>query len=604
MIRALTVAVPRPAPSHDGAASRYRMALLALRFAPLLVAMPVWALSLGRIDVRSLGRGGLPPALPLSWYCALAAVVVGASLTAWARRANPWLTSLYIAGTIVILYCTVPAIAAAPHYAWVYKHVGVMRFIATHGGIDPSVDIYNRWPAFFAAAAAFSNWAHIDALSYVGWAEPFFAMVDAVLLAAIGLALSGDRRVAGYSALIFTLGNWIGQNYFSPQAFAFTLTLGLLLVFVRAFSTGELRPRFGALLRRLEKVPRQTERLAPPLPWSRMASAMVALGLDAVIVAAHQLTPYVLLLELGALLVLGVTRTWWLVLAMAGVTLAYLAPNLSYVAHNFGLFTSLNPVSNLNKGDRGVAHLNFFQSNAGGMLSVTLILLMLISAWRMTRLGRGHRALTLVVLAIAPFGVLFAQDYGGEASLRVFLFSSPWRDVLISLGLLTVADHRLRQVIATAICALVTVFFVQAFYGAEELNLMPSAEVAGSEYFYAHAPAGSVLVQASPDFPGRVGARYALMRGPQAEDQPNLVSLPSFQGRPLGRAQIPIVISVIHQYARTGFVVFATTGYRFAELQEVTLPGALASLERAIATSSQFRLWYANADVRIYELSG
>jgi len=570
----------------------------------LAVAVTLWLVSLGQIDLTRLGKGGLPSVLPLTWYMSLALVVGGASLSTWARRPNIWVASAYILATIIVLYCTVPAITSVPHYSWVYKHIGVTRFIAAHGGVDPSVDIYNRWPGFFSLAAAFASWSHLNVISFAAWAEPFFALIDAVLIAAVAHSISRDARMAAYCALIFTLGNWIGQDYFSPQALAFTLALALLLVFVRCFATGATRRPLVGLLARVVRRPQPPEPLATRLPWSTRASVLVVLGLNAVIVATHQLTPYAVLLEVGALLVLGVNRARLLFAAMVLLTLAYLIPNVSYISHNFGLFTSLNPVSNLNKGEKLVTHLNAFQANAGGALSISLLALMLLAALRMARLGHGQRALTLCVLAIAPFGILLAQNYGGEASLRVFLFSSPWRDVLIALGLQTVVSHRWRQLSALAVCALATTLFVQAFYGSEELNIIPPGEVAASEYFYSHAPAGSVLVQAAPDFPARIGARYALMRGPQQEDQPNLVSLPSFQDQALGPADLSTVTAVIHQFSQRGFVVFATSEYRFTELHEITQPGALASLERAVAVSGLFRLWYSNSDTRIYELAG
>ncbi|HSS04772.1 MAG TPA: hypothetical protein VLK89_06260, partial [Solirubrobacterales bacterium] len=466
---------------------------------------------------------------------------------------------IYITGTIVVLHCTMPAITDFPQYSWLYKHVGVVRFIEAHGGLDRSVDLYNRWPGFFTLAASFSSWVHLDALSYAAWAEPFFAVVDAMLVAAMGFAISRDRRIAGYSALIFTIGNWVGQGYFAPQAVAFTLTMTLMLVFVRSFATGDIRPRLAAILARVvrRQQPPQLQPFASSLGWTAQTSAAVVLTLDIAIVITHQLTPFLLLSGLGALLLLGVTRARWLILLMAIIAVGFLLPNLDYMINHYGLFTGFDPLNNVGHGATKVSGLSLFQSNAGGMLSVTLSLLALWGALRLARIGKGRTAITLLALAVAPFVLLFAQDYNGEASLRVFLFSSPWRDVIISLGILTLLDHRLRQLAALSICAVLTVFFVQAFYGLAEVEVIPPGEVAASEYYYAHSPAGSVLMQASiGDFPSRLGARYAVMSGPQEEDRPNLLGSPRFIDRPLGPADIPAVISEIHQYSRKGFLIF------------------------------------------------
>jgi hypothetical protein len=577
----------------------------AIACVPLVAALSLWALSLRHIDLGALGKGGLAPWLPMTWFAALAVVLAGASLSTWARKPNTWLMVAYILATIVVLYCTVPAITHFPQYSWLYKHVGVTRFISAHHGLQRSADLYNRWPGFFALAASFSRWAHVDPLSFAGWAQPFFAVIDAIMVAAVGLAIGRDRRVAGYAALIFTIGNWVGQGYFAPQAAAFTLTMALLLVFVRTFASGGPRERLIAIVAGVVRRPQGCERLAEELSWRTPVGVAVVLMLDAAVVVTHQLTPFVLLIELVALLVLGVTRARWLILATALITAGFLAPNISYMAHHYGLFTGFNPVNNLAHGDGGVSKLNFFQSNAGGMLSIALILLMGFAAVRLARLGKGRAALTLGVLAIAPFGILLAQDYNGEASLRVFLFSSPWRDVLIALGFQSLRGQRARQLVALLSCAVLVSLFVQAFYGNAELNVIPSGEVRASEYFYRHAPAGSALVQASIDnFPSRLGARYPLIRGPQQEDEPNLLGMRQFRDRHLGSADMPAVVSAMQQYAPSGFLVFTSSAYREEQLYELAPQGALAALERAVVASGRFRLWYANTDTRIYELFG
>jgi hypothetical protein len=568
-------------------------------------AIGLWALSLPQIHVYSLGRYGLAPGLPATWYLALALLICGAVASSWGARPNGALTALYIAGIVAVLFATVPAITPVPHYAWVYKHIGVTRSINTYGGVNfASGDIYHRWPGFFAFAAVFSRLAGTDPLSFAAWAEPFFALVDALLVAVVARSITRDIRVAGYAALIFTLGSWVGQAYFAPQALAYTLAFVLLLVFVRAFTSGPIQPWIRRLTEKVIRREQPPATFATALPWSRPTSIAIVLALDVVIVATHQLTPYVLVLELGALTVLGVARPRWLFMAMGAITVGYLAPNLGFVVHNYGLFSGLNPTRNIQGGSWGAPHVDWLDSNAGGVLSAVLIIGMLVSAVWLARLGRGSEALPLLVLASAPFGILLAQNYGGEASLRVFLFSSPWRDVLVALGIGAIARPRLRMGAALAMSFVLAYLFVAAFYGEEEFNAFQRGEVTASEYFYSHAPSGSVLLLSAPDFPTKSGPRYSLMAGSQAEDGLNIAGTGTFQDRPLGPAQVPAVVSLIHQYSRKGYVAFSTTEYKYANIKELTPPGQLESLERAVAASGLFRLWYSSPDTRIYELSG
>src|SRR5258708_7899231 len=136
---------------------------------PLAAGVLAWALSLPLIQPYALGRYGLAPALPGAWYGALVLLVVGAVSTIWLGD-RAVIAALYIAAIVAVLYATVPAVTSVPHYAWVYKHIGVTRLISDHGGVPfASGDIYSRWPAFFAGAAVFSNWAGVDPLAFAAW---------------------------------------------------------------------------------------------------------------------------------------------------------------------------------------------------------------------------------------------------------------------------------------------------------------------------------------------------------------------------------------------------------------------------------------------------
>jgi hypothetical protein len=52
----------------------------------------------------------------------------------------------------------------------------------------------------------------------------------------------------------------------------------------------------------------------------------------------------------------------------------------------------------------------------------------------------------------------------------------------------------------------------------------------------------------------------------------------------------------------SNLLVFGSTEDRYAVASGLLPPGSLASLERAVAHSSQFRLWYHNREAAIYQL--
>jgi hypothetical protein len=294
-------------------------------------------------------------------------------------------------------------------------------------------------------------------------------------------------------------------------------------------------------------------------------------------------------------------RPRWLVLALMVLTIAYLIPNLSWVQAHYGLFSSLNPVDNAQV-QRLQAHRAWFYSHVGGLLTATTLLLGAVAAARLARVGLGRRALVPGLLALAPFALLLGNNYGGEGSLRVFLFSSPWLAVLIGWALTTVRRPGRRMVASVGLAAVLTGLFLFAFIGNAGTNVIPADEVSASDYFYAHAPRGSVLMLAGEDFPLQIGVRYRYMAGPGGDHSPNLLELPKFRDRTFAAADIPKVVADIERYSHNGYIAFSTTQFRYAAYFGTTPPGAFEGLERLVAASPAFRTWYASANVRIYRL--
>jgi hypothetical protein len=578
---------------------------------PAILSLIIWRLSLVHVDVSNLGEYGLPPALPIGWYFALALSLTGAVTTITMRGASPLAMVGSVFVVAIILFGTVPVLSAQPHYGWVYKHIGVVRYLEMHHKANPSIDIYNRWPGFFAFGAMFSVVAgHANPETYAAWAEPFFLLLDVVLVIAAVKAITREIRIGAGAALFFIVTNWVGQTYYSPQAFAYVLCLALIVIMLRQLKVDgpSYSRRLTRLVERIGRVSQQSVETNDTARWPRWAAIGAVLAIDAVIVASHQLTPYILLVGITLLMLAGVVRPWWMLVAMGVMTFAYLAANFSFIQHHYGVFTSIDPFNNA----QGAGATLATSPAAGKVFNTDVELALIAISWlatlcalvRLLRLGLLMRALPFVVLVLAPFFVLFGQNYGGEASLRIILFSSPWCGALTAWALATVSRRRLRWALTICVAAAFTALFVPSFLGQEELNIISLAEVRASEWFYYHARPGSVLVLAAPGFPYRYGGTYPEFLGPEGDANPNLLTEPVFTGRQLGSAEVPDIAARIRQYSRYGYVAFDKDEIAYGEVFRITPPGALEHLEAAVARSPIFRLWYANKDVQIYELTG
>jgi hypothetical protein len=502
---------PRAKPVSLGASlSRRIQPQLALP----LVGLGAWAYGVAQLRPAAIGDYGLLAGANAFFVLGLALLVAGFLLELARSTPRGWLLTLDLIGLIVAIHATVPIINGGTlEYAWVYKHVGIISSFSSYGRITDPGNIYDQWPTLFAGVAAISSLAHVNPLSFVGWAPLAFELVDALLLLAIFRLLGGERRVA-YLAVALYVGliAWVGQDYLSPQAFAFTLWLAMALIISRWLRAPARKSRAERVTARLRVSLRAG---MAPIPTTTAAQRLVAMALVTtiyvVIVAAHQLTPYAVIAGVGALTLLDLLRPRWLLVVLGVVAGAYLAPRYGLISHNFGgLFSGGNPIQNA-AGAQGTHH-------AGGEAATAQIVRALAAGMWLLALGaivlRAKalgRVLIPAVLAFSPFVILGAQSYGGEAIYRVFLFSAPWCALLIAGALCEVRLPR-RLPIRWPLTAMVLVAIMsaglQGLYGPVSVNAFTRSELTASRWLYAHAPKGSLLVLPGDNFPALETADY------------------------------------------------------------------------------------------------
>jgi hypothetical protein len=593
--------------------------------AVVAAALALWLVSLRQIDVDHLGTVGLLSALPVTWWASLALLVGGLAFATAERGTRRRPAIGYLSGALLVLYATAPLTETVPRYTYAYKHIGVTQYITTHHTVDRSIDIYHRWPGFFSFSAWFDGVAGITSpLSYAAWSEFVVSALWAVLVFVLAREVTSSVRLAEIACGVFVISNWIGQSYYSPQALAYTLTLGTYILIYR-YCLGppnRLGLRLERLVGRLATVPVRTGSPSPHAlpPWvgnaraarrNRDRAAVLVLALHTVVVATHQLTPFLSLLTMALLTLAGYLRPLWLPAAAAVITLLYLLSNFGFVQDNYGVFSGLNPFTNASAALADVTQLSPGKTWVGrAALSLTLLIWLLGFAglFRRLRQGQVRQGLCLGLFLVGPFLVLLGQSYGGEIRLRVFLFSLPW--CCIAIGWLFTGRRPSRRYATYALAAtsaFLVLLSVISSFGLEDVNRVRPAEVQASEWLYQNGTPGSVLMLSGPGFPSRLGADYEKFVGPNRVDVPDLSLAEgfrhqTFQPAPTSR-DIDDVIEAMQVYSPHGYLVFSTTQYANNRSYGLFLNGGMARLEQGIARSPRFQLVYGNPDARIYELS-
>jgi hypothetical protein len=594
-----------PPDAEGGAPDRGRAYRLATRTA-LPLALLLWLLSLRHVDLGGMGDLGLLQVLPALFWVAVALLTLGFALALYDRRAaTGWLVG-YVLGLIAVIHASPALLYPTLRYSWAWKHIAIIEAMIRHDGAVPHAGplaIYNQWPGFFVLNGMLLRATGLhSALGYASWTPP---VVNVLLLGPLLLlyrSVTGDRRLVWGGVWIFYSCSWVGQDYFSPQAFAFLLYVVLLAVLFRQLPTSaEAGDEAG------EEASGKDPGSASPAPSVRRRGQgwapgrlVLLLVIEAAIISSHQLTPLMLVTVLAALSLPRANRRTTLPLLLGAVAMVLLwngtvaRPYIVANLHSFGQ-ALLSPDGNVVSGFAGVGTAAPGQVVVDWVdrgLSAAVVLLALLCFVRRPWVRRTG----IPLAAVSPVPLLAANSYGGEMIFRVYLFALPATAFLVAVLVFTPGRRqRLRTAVAVLLLPVLLCGLFFSYYTKEKMNYFTPAEVSAAQYVTGAAPPGAVIVVLTDNVPG-IYARY---------DEHTLVQLAQ---------QVPQETALLVRDPLAG-LTGAVGGTRpgvpvylvltRAQTAEDYLTGLLpadttARLEAAVAGATGYTVVYRDADAVVY----
>jgi hypothetical protein len=472
-----------------------------LPFAPPLISVVVELLTVHYDNPSKVGGLGLISVTPWPVFA------LGAMLSisfAWLLM-SPELHQAPLLAHLVALAFLLPGLPGLleqfPRFSSAWLHAGFVQAIIIHRHPIVGLDARFSWPGFFTGIASVVGMAHLgNAIPLIRWTPLALNLAFALPVFIIARALLPSVRRAWLVTWLFILADWVGQDYFSPQGMAYFIYLGCLAVILVGFHRGG-RPPFDRLLRGLLTRLGSPARSNVLVLTTAQHTGLMILAMLAVIALSmeHQLTPVALTIDVIAL---SVARQTW-TRFFAGAVLIAVVAWIAYGATSFWeghLYSTLfgsggsqavqATVTNRIAGS--VAHEAVVYERLGFAFGVWLIAAAAALGAFIRRRGVPASAL---ILAFVPFLMLGVQSYGGEAALRVFLYTLPFMLIIIVSGFGDLFRRRRR--LATAAVALLSMILIPllliARFGNEQFEQVTAGDVAAARYAYSVATPGSAI---------------------------------------------------------------------------------------------------------------
>ncbi|MGC9537858.1 lipopolysaccharide biosynthesis protein [Streptomyces sp. UG1] len=464
------------------------------------------ALRLGESDLDGMGGLGLILVLPPPTLLGAALLAVTFASLLWLGREHRGLLLVTLLATVVSLHALPALIETEPRFATAWQHLGFLDYVDRTGSAVPDLDARWSWPGFFAVTAFAAKACGVgDLTEVIRWWPLAMQLLYLVPMFLLVRHMRASWRAKWTGIWVFVLSGWVGQDYFSPQGFTYLLYLtfaAILLVWFRA-------PRVIWTKRR----PGELE-VEPTDRRQRTVLLLVVTGLFAASVPAHQLTPFVMLGVLTALVLIGRSELRGLPIlfgVMVTVWIGFMAEPY-WSGHFDELFGGVGGVGgNVTSSVSGRIEGG---SSTHKLVLYTRVLLaggvMAFACWGWWR-RRFHRyrERSLLVLTFVPFLGFGMQSYGGEMALRVFMFALPGAALLTGLAFfprtgVTAKERDKDKVSLAPLAALMAGLvlmggFLVARWGNEPFERVRPGEVAAMEYVYAHDDPSLRLLWLSSD---------------------------------------------------------------------------------------------------------
>jgi hypothetical protein len=473
------------------------LALVPPRPAVLTAAAAVlWIIAVAQVDPTDAGTLGMLTALPATWW--LGIVVLSAAFVVHLRReVHPLLAGAQIVLLIAFLFATLTLSEAYARIPTSYTHVGLVDYLVRDHRVVAHFDARFSWPGSISLGAALTQLSGVESsAAFVKWAIPVMVALWSLAVHTVARCFSTDRRVPWITVWLFLLLNWVGQDYWSPQAVNFFLTL----VVVAAAATW--LPR---------RILRARSRWLPfEQPADAVTTSVQAVGvvfcitvIVAAVAASHQLSPFI---TIGALAVLWLfdrrdvrlLPVLALVLTIAWISWGaydYWIGHLDRLTKDVGQVSGVVTAGTANRLDGGAA---------ARLIVLGTRLLLSSGAWLaaiatlVVLRRRLPAAATVGALVVMPFGTIALQSYGGELGLRIFLFGLPFVALLLAEGVRALAPRwQRRPALAVVALAALVVPFVIARYGNEQFEQTFREDMAAVDALYEMATPGDVVLSAN-----------------------------------------------------------------------------------------------------------
>jgi len=456
-----------------------------INFILISISLTLWLQSLvhagQELTIRGFGDLGLITIMPITHLVAIAILTISFIITIMADKKSEKLLFIHIFILILYLFASatiIDSIIAGPgsRMRWAYMNYGFADYVIRNDILNPRLIWYHNWPVFIIYIALLNIVSSLSTATIINSFPLFPNLLFLIPLYAIMKNLANSINQTWLSIWIFYIANWIGQDYLSPQCFAFFIYLVLSLILFKFFLVYENQ---GLAFSRLSEISAVIIILFASLAFGHMLTSIIFIDIFVTmyILKMHNRSPLLLLLSI----ILVSWISYGAILYFEKFFAYFISESL-----NFDLIFARN-IGSRTHGSPGHILVTMIMLSYSALIFLMALIGYYISRIQNININKNN-AIAIILISISFVAGLVS--YGGEVVMRVYFFSLI---LLAYLGSYLILSKRTFIIFMIFLIAIAPTLNIISTYGNEKMQYISPGEIMGADFLYENADKGYIV---------------------------------------------------------------------------------------------------------------
>jgi hypothetical protein len=373
----------------------------------------------------------------------------------------------------LMLYILPFILEKSAFFPYSYLTYGYTEYILRNSHINADILNYQSWPGLMYLGSFLVILSGLSESHVIICFQIFSKILSIILIYLIFSLIFEDKKIRFLGILIYLLGDWTAQSFYTPPALGFLFYLLALYLFLLMLYNRKIKlsSQWSIIILIVIFALIETHMLSSIVSLFSIISILLAWKLIKNIDRIQKFSKLIILFFSTILL--------WHIYIIPNNYSNHLSSSIKYLFNIFGIVSSTeNSVFGLGLEHTNVMHIKFIYTIVFYLIAILGILFIVLG--RNSKKSDYVSISLMIILSNSILIPLIVGPYSGEILSRAFNYSAPFLAVFIAAN----KNEKLFYPIIIGFLIIAPVFFNISAYGNHKFDYVSYEELSGAKFYY------------------------------------------------------------------------------------------------------------------------